>query len=370
MKTTVGNLQSVAKKMNPVIGKSTLPVIEGLLFQVSPGGCQVTGTNLQTTIISNLGAIPGRDEAWQAIVPFTPFASLVAALSSQEATLVFEPQKQVLTIKSGGTSSNLKCHDASEYPDFSSVPSPGSLGDTFDVTQLIAAINAVTYAAANDTVRLSLCGVHVNFDGGFVCATDGYRLGVAKLDLSQYGYPNITIPPKSARQLKAAGINLQEAQIQVAEKYFTIWDTETVLHSALVTDNYPDVSTFMSNPISDGARVDREALDGAMGISAAVKRAGGETVTMWSNGDILMMYGRAEGLSGKTSLDGRAIRGGLPQVTCQSSFLADIVKSDPEPVYTVGKVGDRIVVKGVYEHIIMPMNIIVPIDISGDLGIG
>lgn len=365
--TLTDTLRAIAPVINP---KSTLPILECVLMEVSPHGTVFTGTNLMNLTKRKAGSIAENTERWQVCIPFATFNAIVSTLDGVETNLTLDHHKLVLKISCGNTNSSLKCQDAAEYPSIVT-PDMDNQGDSADLTGLMQALAGVSYAAASDTLRAQLSGVYVDTLAGKAVATDGYRLAVADFDAAELGHiPSVLIPSKSIRQLKAAGIDAATANIEVTRNTLkeptgvAIWDSNTLWHTQLVAQNYVEYSALIEGYVPDGIVLSRDDLITSLATMSAIKRSGADYMTLWQDGDLLRMFARGDEVDSKLSLPVISTRGrGLVgQVSCNIDFLLSSVKADGAPEISFTHLGDnvsvsKLIVAGAYTHTIVPMNV-------------
>lgn len=364
-------LVDALKAVSPVVAtKSTLPIIECVLLEVSPQSAVLTGTNLMNTVKKRIGIMPETSvERWQVAIPFVKFNAVVSTLDGVETNVTFDHNKLTIRLSCGSTISTLKCQDASEYPHLS-VPDMENEGDSVDLTSLFGALAGVGYAASSDGARVQLSGVYVDIATGRAVATDGYRLAIADFDNSELAHlPSVLIPNKSLRQLKASGVNAAEAQIEVLYNTIkeatgvAIWDSDTLWHTQLVAQNYVDYGSLIEPGLPDSITLLRDDLVTALGTMVAMKRSGSDFMTIWQDGDILRMFARGDEIDSKLTLPIEKVRGrGLVgQISCNIDYLLGAIKADNAPELSISHVDDKgasvgkLIVTGAYSHTIVPM---------------
>lgn len=373
-------LVDALKAVSPVVAtKSTLPIIECVLLEVSPQSAVLTGTNLMNTVKKRIGIMPETSvERWQVAIPFVKFNAVVSTLDGVETNVTFDHNKLILRLACGKTVSTLKCQDASEYP-AQIVPEMENEGDSVDLTSLFGALAGVGYAASSDGARVQLSGVYIDVAAGRAVATDGYRLAIADFDNSELAHlPNVLIPNKSLRQLKASGVNPAEAQIEVLHNAIkeatglAIWDSSTLWHTQLVAQSYVDYSSLIEAGLHDSVTLLRDDLVTALATMAAMKRSGSDYMTLWQDGDILRMFARGDEIDSKLALPIGKVRGrGLEgQVSCNIDYLLGAIKAESAPELVIAYKNDpslavgKLIVTGAYSHTIVPMNVPHKLDIT------
>lgn len=163
--------------------RSTLPILESLLFKVHPDGhtLTITSTDLDLTLVQTI-LLEAQAGPGEACIPFRQLAAIRPDKNTPvriDARL-FDPQEdndaQVLYV-SGGFSAKAECTvlDPSQFPPIPTPP-PEDYSCLLP-SKTIAAISTALIAASTDQTRYVLNGVFLSpQNGGAIVATDGRRL--------------------------------------------------------------------------------------------------------------------------------------------------------------------------------------------------
>lgn len=181
-----------------VESRPTMPVLSNILLRTEDAQLKLVAVNMSLGmgITCRIGAKVERDGA--ITLPAKTFTDLVNSLSPEKVDLVLDEATQTVTLKCGGTRSNIKGIDADEFPPVQE----GGTGDfAVDGAALKLMINQTVFAAATDDNRPILTGVYTRLEGNVLtmAATDGYRLAVRTLEIDRE-FPRViemVIPAKS-----------------------------------------------------------------------------------------------------------------------------------------------------------------------------
>lgn len=179
-------LQALLEKAAAVLPtRDVMAVLKNFQLEVTEEGrLTVVATDLELSVLATTELVsvtrPG-----VAVFPGKKLLEIVK--EAGDGDLVLDVHSGTASIRVGRTAWDLKLMDGSEYPELPDIANIDF--HATDRTKFLAAINAVKYAAATDTVRPNL--MLIDFAEGKVRASDGLRL--QQVDLT--GFPvDIQIP--------------------------------------------------------------------------------------------------------------------------------------------------------------------------------
>lgn len=234
-------LSIVSRAVSP---RSTLPVLANILMATDEGRLRLSATNLELGVTCWIGA--KIQEEGSTTVPARAFADLVGTLEAKKAVdMELTVRTQTLNLRSGQSTTDLKCIDSQEFPP---MPVPDfSQGLELNVADFKEIIDQVAFAASTDDARPILTGVLLNVRGDqmTLAAADGFRLSVRKAHLSApMTRPiNAVIPARALNELaRIAGDGEKTLQMALpqgrGQVIFRVGDVELV--SQLIEGNFPD----------------------------------------------------------------------------------------------------------------------------------
>ncbi|MCL4879952.1 MAG: DNA polymerase III subunit beta [Anaerolineae bacterium] len=159
-----------------VPSRPTLPVLANVLLVTDNQRLKLSATNLELGITCWIGAKVEEEGATTA--PSRTLLDLVSNLSPERVDLSLNPRNQVMNLKCGSTTANIKCVDASEYP---LVPeADSSRGVAIPADAFKEMVSHVDFAAAKEDNRPVLTGILTRFEEDKVtmASADGFRLSV------------------------------------------------------------------------------------------------------------------------------------------------------------------------------------------------
>lgn len=253
------DLADVLGRANRAVGTRTaLPVLQGLLCEVSGNVFRVTGTDLDMTVRTQTEVeviAEGR-----AVIPGRLLSEAVRKMPAGQVTIGATDTD--IEIEGNGPRFTLRPLTLEDFPTQDEV-----MGDGVEVDgeELAEAIAQVTVAASADGARPILTGVlfESSETGLRMVATDSYRL--AKKDLVGVGLEGTgLIPARGLRELsRTIGAPKVTAQLREREAVFT--SDRGILRLRLIDGNFPKYQSLLPETYPNNVMLDKEELLEALG---------------------------------------------------------------------------------------------------------
>jgi DNA polymerase-3 subunit beta len=252
-------LADVLTRANRAVGARTaLPVLQGLLCEVSGTTLHVTGTDLDVTV--RTAAEVEVIEEGRAVIPGRLLSEAVRKMPSGSVTIGAGDND--IEIQGNGPRFTLRPLIAEDFPVMEEVVTDGV---EVDGEELAEAIGQVTIAASGDGARPILTGVlFESSDSGLrMVATDSYRL--AKRDLRGVGLEGTgLVPARGLRELpRAIGASKVTAQLRDREAVFT--SDKGMLRLRLIDGNFPKYQSLLPDSYPNQVILAKEVLLDALG---------------------------------------------------------------------------------------------------------
>jgi DNA polymerase-3 subunit beta len=253
------DLADVFARANRAVGTRTaLPVLQGLLCEVSGNTLRVTGTDLDVTVKTS--AEVDVIEEGRAVIPGRLLAEAVRKMPPGDVTIgVTETE---IEIQGNGPRFNLRPLNADDFPTQDDLITDGV---EIDGEKLAEAIGQVTIAASGDGARPILTGVlFEGTDTGLrMVATDSYRL--AKREVPGVGVEGSgLVPARGLRELpRTIGSAKVTAQMREREAVFS--SDKGVLRLRLIDGNFPKYQSLLPESYPNQMIVDKYELLDALG---------------------------------------------------------------------------------------------------------
>jgi DNA polymerase-3 subunit beta len=359
-----------------VSSRSTLPVLSNILVATDEGRLRLSATNLELGITCWIGA-KIHDEG-STTVPARTFTDLVSTLSDKQVEMSLNVRTQTLNIRSGASTTDLKCIDAQEFPPMPVVDQAEGL--QINVTELKEMIQQVVFAASNDDARPVLTGALVVVKGNKItmAAADGFRLSVRKADLSSPASHslNAIIPARALSELaRIASDGDQTVSVVMpggrGQVVFRLKDVEIV--SQLIEGSFPDYEQIIPRSSNTRAVLSTSAFLKAVKQAEIFARESSHIarISLTPGGELKPGLVEISGQSDETgynenkvdaSIEGRAL-----VIAFNVRFLRevlDVIKTPNVALETIAETAPGVIrpvgaepAEGEYVHVIMPMHL-------------
>ncbi|MBZ0316913.1 MAG: DNA polymerase III subunit beta [Anaerolineae bacterium] len=257
------NLQKGLSIVNRAISsRPTLPILANVLLSTEDSRLKLSATNLELGISVWIGAKVEQDGA--VTVPARTLYELVSNLSPERVDMELEVRTQTINLRCGGTTTNIKGIDASEFP---LIPEASADGVAVPAHEFREMIEQVAFAAAKDDNRPVLTGILARFENNIItlASADGYRLSVRKAYIENpvKQVVNVIIPAKALQEVariisdedELIYISMPEGRSQVM---FHLAEVDVV--SSLIEGKFPDYEGIIPRKKSTLTTVYRDEL--------------------------------------------------------------------------------------------------------------
>lgn len=247
-------IQAVA----PVVGQSSLRVLNGLCLQFSGDSLSVAGTDLTVAVKFRVDAMVS--EPFETVADARLLREYVGKLGSGERC-EFVYHRSVLQIRAGSVA-DLRCMPASEFP---LIQTPEGRVTTFPAEIIAASLKLVAKAAAppgSARPMLEVVQAKVIKDSGAVrlASVDGFRVHSATVVPSgPVGFEEILVPEAAAKLVAAVYSKLRSRPehviLEVSDRYAVWYMGDGLVTSVLVDAQFPGVDRITPGPEALGFRV-------------------------------------------------------------------------------------------------------------------
>lgn len=266
MKFTVAcnDLQKILTRIIGVVpSKSTLPILENILFDLKKNTLKLSATDLEVSM-SALVDVKGSEDG-SITVPAKRLMETIRALS--DVNIIFSADlssNKVKMITETGEYT-LMGESSEEFP---AIPQfKGENQIVVEGNQLRRIIGRTNFSVSTDELRPAMTGVlfQVNENGFCAVATDGHRLVRFRYSgLKQAKLKKDIIIPSKALNLVARTSEESESTITVNTSHVQFTFGAIVLTSRLIEENYPNYESVIPLDHDKTLTVNRELLLGSV----------------------------------------------------------------------------------------------------------
>ena len=258
--------KALSKIISVVPAKSTLPILENVLFELTGNDLRLTASDLEISMTVILPV--GGESDGRVAVPAKKLNETLRALPSVDLVFISDDASNRLTIKTDQGEYKMAGEGASNFPETEGMQEDFSL--QLDTDLLKGIIARTVYAVSTDDLRPSMMGVLFQWKGEefFAVATDGHRLvrirhSGALAEANTEGNRDVIIPSKAlhivAKSLGDGQVSVQFGRTQVR---FTF--NEMMLTSRIIDERYPNYESVIPLENDKQLTVSRPALIAAV----------------------------------------------------------------------------------------------------------
>jgi DNA polymerase-3 subunit beta len=262
--------ETLLKPLQTIAGvverRQTLPVLSNILLKVENNNLSMTATDLEVEMIAKVvldGAEPG-----DITIPARKIVDICKALpEGATINVVFDSDKQRVTVRSGKSRFNLATLPVTDFPNVEEITSQFKFSLPQKVLKRL--IENTNFAMAQQDVRYYLNGLLLEISNGIVrsVATDGHRLALCSYDcdVSPPDTIQIIIPRKGVMELvKLLEDTDDVVEVQVGTNHIQINLNEYIFTSKLIDGRFPDYERVIPKNSDKQILANRELLRQAM----------------------------------------------------------------------------------------------------------
>lgn len=264
MKFTVSSLK-LLKQLQLISGvlnsSNTLPILDNLLFEVSNDKLIITGSDLETTMTTEI--TPEKiDEDGKVAIPAKLLLETLKAFPDAPLTFVVNMDNFGIKLNSDFGNYKLTGQNGEEFPKSPEIESPASITVASDL--LARAIQKTLFATGNDELRPVMSGVfcELNKDNITFVATDAHKLvRYKRTDAKSEDGASFIVPKKPLNLLKSILANEElEVKIEYNDTNASFSFEGANLVCRLIDGRYPNYDSVIPKENPNKMTIDRKAL--------------------------------------------------------------------------------------------------------------
>jgi DNA polymerase-3 subunit beta len=263
MKFTANNadLQRTLNKIGAVIPtRSTLPILENILFDLLNNTLTLTATDLEVSLTVST-QVKGSEDGKIAIPAKRLLDTIRALPENTTPNFSIDTTTNKIRITTENGEYALTGESAKEFP---AVPPFKSTGEiAIDNATLRRMIHRTAFAVSTDELRPAMMGVLIQTKGNDLCAvaTDGHRLvkHIHKAEKAGSLKRDIIVPAK-ALQLVNKSIESGNNTISINDTHIRFAFDNTILISRLIDESYPNYESVIPTDNKKELIVNRSSL--------------------------------------------------------------------------------------------------------------
>ncbi len=197
----LGHLTAVSKVIS---SKHTLPILDNFLFDLKDSELVITGTDLETTMISRIELENATGEGRLA-VEARRLTNILKEFPEQPLTFDINMETLQVDILSANGKFSIVGQDADEFPQLTSVDEEQEVELKMSSNLLSVGINKTIFATGDDEIRPVINGISVKIEPGVItfAASDSHKLvRYKRMDIETSIESEFILPKKPATLLK------------------------------------------------------------------------------------------------------------------------------------------------------------------------
>lgn len=237
-------LKALTKASGVVPSRSTLPILENYLFDLSRDNLKITATDLEVSITTSL--IVKGEENGKAAIPAKRLMETIRALPTTDLIFSTDAASKKLTMTTKNGEYRLASESSEDYPTISVPKSDTEM--PIESENLMRIINQTAFAVSTDELRPAMMGVLFQIKKGEIraVATDGHRLvRIINSAVSAAKIERDVIIPAKALNILAKTLEEKSANIFIDESQAVFNFGNTVLISRLIGEKYPNYDSVI-----------------------------------------------------------------------------------------------------------------------------
>jgi DNA polymerase-3 subunit beta len=239
------DLQRVLGNIGGVIpSKSTLPILENFLFQLSKNKLSITATDLDISMSVTLNVDAKEDGA--IAIPAKRLFETVRALPNIEINFQANTDTNKVVMKTPSGEYKLTGESSENFPNIPMFRGKEEVEVESDSLRRI--ITKTIFAVSSDELRPAMTGILLQIRKSEirVVATDGHRLvRLTNSKFSTADFEREIIVPVKALNLASKSANSQKCIISLNENHIMFSFGDTVLVSRLIEEKYPSYESVI-----------------------------------------------------------------------------------------------------------------------------
>ncbi|MFK7900794.1 MAG: DNA polymerase III subunit beta [Cyclobacteriaceae bacterium] len=241
---------------NPVV-----PILENFLFEINDGVLKVTASDLQTSMITEIGV--EAKENGSIAIPAKILIDTLKNLPEQPVTFSIEEETYSVELSSENGRYKLSGENATDFPRVPTVDDGAVLDIPSDL--LAKAIGNTIFATSADELRPAMSGVYISINDTnttFV-ATDGHRLvRYRRVDIASDTHNTVLLPRKALTLLKNAlptsDNTVVKFEFTPSNAYFSFQNVQMICR--LIDERFPDYENVIPQDNTKKLTIDRHEM--------------------------------------------------------------------------------------------------------------
>jgi DNA polymerase-3 subunit beta len=254
------HLQAVSRVIS---SKNTLPILDNFLFKLEDNKLEITASDLESTLITNL-TLENASDSGSIAIPARLLTDTLKEFPEQPLTFDIDRNKLSVIINSDNGKFTIVGQNGSDFPQVPAIKADRKASLEIEPEVLNSGISRTLFATADDELRPVMNGILMELspdDLTFV-ASDAHKLvRYKRTDAKAESSASFILPKKPASLLKNVlprEENVVKVEFDDKNAFFTM--TEYKLVCRLVEGNYPSYNSVIPTNNTNKLTIDRNGF--------------------------------------------------------------------------------------------------------------
>jgi DNA polymerase-3 subunit beta len=253
------DLQKILSSVASVIpAKSTLPILENFLFEVSKSTLTITATDLDTSISSSIKVNNSTDG--KIALPAKRFSETIRSLPNTDIEFIADTQTSKIITKTVNGEYKLTGESSESFPTLPTFEGKSNLEMEGDVLRRL--INKASFAVSADELRPAMMGILFQITKKEIksVATDGHRLvRFINTSFSSSVERDIVVPAK-ALNIVAKSSSEKKHNMMFDDNHVMFTFENTTIIARMIAEKYPNYESVIPGENEKSLVIDKQQL--------------------------------------------------------------------------------------------------------------
>lgn len=296
-------LEGLINVSRAISTRTTIPVLNGIKFELKKEGLYLTATDSELTIkiFIEEKSIKKIESNGEIIIQSKYILDIIRKMPSDVINFEVSNNNNI-KIYTDNNEYNLNCYDVNDYPNIKFDESKEPITLKADILKNL--IDVTSYAISTQEVRPLLTGLNLKINGkNLECiATDSYRLAKMNLllDTIVENSVNIVIPGKSINEIEKILVDDEDVILHIFNNKMILNYKNINIQTNLLNGSYPDTSHFIPNEFKYIINLDLRVFNDAVDRATIIAQNKDKNIVRMTLNDKTMILTSSSSELGKT----------------------------------------------------------------------
>ncbi len=254
------HLSAISKVIS---SKSTMPILDNFLFQLTDSNVTITASDLEATLITSM-ELDNMEGEGKIAIPAKLLIDTLKEFPEQPLTFQIDDESFAIVIFSENGKFSIVGQDGEDFPELPTLNADGAASINVNHDVLLNGIDKALFATADDELRPVMNGIFIELSPDFMSfvASDAHKLvRYRRTDAKAEIESSFILPKKPAALLKSLLPKEEfDVKLEFDDKNAFFELTNFKLISRLVEGNYPSYNSVIPKNNPNAMVIDRLVL--------------------------------------------------------------------------------------------------------------